>query len=189
VIEAVTLADFDVLRDTRTDICSLPWTQPACCEAMNLHFGIRRAREKIIRLNVEIRRLITFMIDDHVDYYHAVASNLFQNPALAHELSCRWEYRTRIHANVTRRLQLTSKLKGFTGSLFPGSREGLDPNMDSGVPLPPWAQGVLGLTEVTLEYDEEDGEDGEPLPRELDINTDSVIQFMEHISTTIPDCD
>ena len=53
--------------------------------------------------------------------------------------------------------------------------------MNSGVPLPPWAQGVLGLTEITLEYDEEDGEDGELLPQELDINTDSVIQFMEHI--------
>jgi hypothetical protein len=101
VIEAVTLADFDVLRDVHTDICSLPWTQPACCEAMNLHFGICRAREEIIRLNIEIRCLIMFMIDDHVDYYCAIASNLFQNPALTHELSCRWEYHTCIHANIT----------------------------------------------------------------------------------------
>jgi hypothetical protein len=36
--------------------------------------------------------------------------------------------------------------------------------MNSSVPLPPWAQGVLGLTEITLEYDEEDGADGELLP-------------------------
>jgi hypothetical protein len=43
VINAVTLADFDVLRDTRTDIWSLPWTQPARREAMNLHFGMVRA--------------------------------------------------------------------------------------------------------------------------------------------------
>jgi hypothetical protein len=40
------------------------------------------------------------MIDDHVDFYHAVAFNLFSNPALAHELSCQWEYRTHIHTVI-----------------------------------------------------------------------------------------
>jgi hypothetical protein len=47
VINAATLADFDILRDTWTDIRSLPWTQPAHYEAMNLHFGIIRAQEEI----------------------------------------------------------------------------------------------------------------------------------------------
>jgi hypothetical protein len=47
VINAVTLADFDVLRDTWMDIRSLPWTQPARREATNLHFGIIQAREEI----------------------------------------------------------------------------------------------------------------------------------------------
>ena len=187
VINAVTLADFNVLRDTRTDIRSLPWTQPARCEAMNLHFGICRAREEITRLNVEIRRLLTFMIDEHVDFYRAIASNLFRNPSLAHELSCQWEYRTHIHTTIARRLWLTSRLRGFTGTLFPGSQEGRDPNLNCGIPLPPWAPGVLGLVELAIEYDEsemEESEDDSVLPRELDVDTDLVIQLMERISTT-----
>ena len=184
VINAVTLADFDVLHDTRTDIWSLPWTQPAHREAMNLYFGIVHAQEEITQLNIEICRLLTFMIDDHVDFYRAVASNLFRNPSLAHELSCQWEYCTRIYTTIARRLCLTSGLKGFTGTLFPGSREGRDPNFNSGIPLPPWA-GVLGLVEIVVEYDESERDelDDDTIPRELDVDTDLVIQLMEHINT------
>jgi hypothetical protein len=47
VINAATLADFDILHDTWTDIRSLPWTQPAHHEATNLYFGIKRAQEEI----------------------------------------------------------------------------------------------------------------------------------------------
>jgi hypothetical protein len=61
VLKAATVADFDLLRDTRTDIRSLPWTEPSRREAMSYYFGIKRAHEEIIRLNVEITRLLTFM--------------------------------------------------------------------------------------------------------------------------------
>jgi hypothetical protein len=88
VINTVTLADFDMLHDTQTDIQLLPWAQPAHCEASNLYFGIVCAREEIKQLNIEICHLITFMFDDHADYYHAVASNLVRNTSLAHEPSC-----------------------------------------------------------------------------------------------------
>jgi hypothetical protein len=131
------------------------------------------------------------MMDDHVDFYRAVASNLFRNPSLAHELSCQWEYCTRIHMSIAQRLQQTSRLKGFTGTLFPGSRDGRDSSFNCGVPLPPWA-GVLGLVEITVEVDasrrdhmdegpgmdNSDDNDG-IVPRELDIDTDLVIQLME----------
>jgi hypothetical protein len=55
------------------------------------------------------------------------------------------------------------------------------------IPLPPWV-GVLGLIEVAVEYDEsgrdELDDDLDILPRELDVDTDLVIQLMEHINTT-----
>ena len=88
VINAVTLADFDVLHDIWMDIQLLPWTQPAHQKAMNLHFGIVHAWEEITWPNMEIHCLLTFMIDDHVDLYCAITSNLFRNPSLAYELSC-----------------------------------------------------------------------------------------------------
>ncbi|PPQ91229.1 hypothetical protein CVT25_000094 [Psilocybe cyanescens] len=46
-------ADFNLLRDTRKEICDMPWAEPPCCEAMNLYFGIKRAHEEIGHLNIE----------------------------------------------------------------------------------------------------------------------------------------
>ena len=52
VLKAATVADFDLLRDTQTDIRCLPWTEPSRREATSYYFGIKRAREEIVRLNV-----------------------------------------------------------------------------------------------------------------------------------------
>ena len=79
-----TLAEFDLLRNARLDIRRLPWTQPHHREAMNLYFGIKRAKEEIMRLNVEIRRLITFMIDEHVDYQAAADAIQQSDRAIPH---------------------------------------------------------------------------------------------------------
>lgn len=181
VIAAVTLADLDALRDTRTDIRTLPWAQPARREAANLYFGIKRAEEEIVRLNVEIRRLITFMIDEHTDFYRAIGSNIILNPHLAYELSSRYQYRSKLHAVIARRLVLTSKLKGFTGTLLPGTREGREPLKDD-APLPSWATHILGLVETVMEVEEPES-DEETLPRELEVDTDLLIQFVECLST------
>ena len=86
LMDATTLADFDLLQDSRQDICQQPWTRPSRHEAMNLYFGIRHVKEEIVRLNVEIRHLVTFMIDDHHDFHHAISAKIIIDPALAREL-------------------------------------------------------------------------------------------------------
>src|ERR1700690_2808741 len=83
IVESASLAEFDLLRDARQDIRHLPWAQPARREATNLYFKIEGAKAEITRLNVEIRRLLSFMLDDHADYYHAIASQLLINQPLA----------------------------------------------------------------------------------------------------------
>ena len=177
LMETTTLAEFDLLRDSRQDIRQQPWTQPARREAMNLYFGIKRAREEVERLNIKIRRLVTFMIDDHHDFHHAVAANIIVNPTLAHELSWQWEFRNQVHSQISFRLQQTSRLKGFSGTLIPGNREGRDPTSDAGLGLPPWAEGALGLIEV-YENSTEDDE----IPREVVADSDLVLQLMENVS-------
>ncbi|KAH9834663.1 uncharacterized protein C8Q71DRAFT_873190 [Rhodofomes roseus] len=67
VLEMVSLAEFDLLRDARTDIRKEPWADRKNREAMNILFDMKRAEEEIERLNVEIPRLLTFMHDDHID--------------------------------------------------------------------------------------------------------------------------
>ncbi|KAJ7027667.1 hypothetical protein C8F04DRAFT_1266771 [Mycena alexandri] len=195
VIDSASLAEFDWLRETRQDIRQLPWAQPARREAMVLYFGIKRSEEEKVRLNVEIRRLITSMYDEHIDFYRAIAANLIVNPPLvAHALSRLWEARTRINTSIAKRLLQTSRLPGFTGTLFPGAREGRDASLRDGVPPPPWLVAELGLTTVEVEYEEEEEDsdmspaqrreyDASGLAREADFDNNLVIELMETLTT------
>ncbi|KAJ7108828.1 hypothetical protein C8R44DRAFT_884859 [Mycena epipterygia] len=161
VIQTVCLAEFDILRDTRTDIRNLAWTNPSRREARLLYFDIKRAKEEIQRLNIEITRLITFMIDDHVDYWRAIRANIITNPHLAREMSEQWKYRTAINRSIVSASEL---------------------NLNA--PLPPWAIDTLGLTQVVVEYEEDNDAPG--MERELvGIDDDMMIQLMENLEVDI----
>ncbi|KAJ7040517.1 hypothetical protein C8F04DRAFT_1253819 [Mycena alexandri] len=195
VLQTTSIAEFDILRDTRQDIRQQPWTQPARREAMVLYFGIKRAKEEIRRLNVEITRLLTFLVDEHVDYYRAIATNLITNPPLAAELQRRWRRASRISAAICKRIKQTSNLVGFSGTIFPGQREDRDPNLGDGVPPPYWLAQQLGVTTMAVYYEEvPDGEagserhlqaedDSEPVIRVLDVEEDNIAELMDHLST------
>ncbi|KAF7295733.1 hypothetical protein HMN09_01115300 [Mycena chlorophos] len=61
VVEITFLSDFDLLRDHSADIRNCRWARPAYRTLMHRYFKTVRAREEIIRLNVEIRRVLTWM--------------------------------------------------------------------------------------------------------------------------------
>ncbi|KAL0572264.1 hypothetical protein V5O48_009690 [Marasmius crinis-equi] len=145
IIEMVTLADFDLLKDSRVDITQLAWTDETVRRTMQLHFGLLRADEEIIRLNVEIKRLTTFMVDRHASYFHAVRSVEKSDPDLAVLIKREMDYWSEIDGRVAERLELTSRLSGFTGCLIPGHRIGRDPELTDTAPLPRWANSALGL--------------------------------------------
>ncbi|KAJ7199256.1 hypothetical protein GGX14DRAFT_536557 [Mycena pura] len=161
VINKTSLAEFDFLRDTRDDVRLQPWAQPARREAQVLYFGIKRAKEDIRRANMEIRHLITYMVDEHNDYYRAIASNIIVNPALAIVLASRWHHATRISASICIRLAKTSRLTGFSGALFPEYEE---PDLGA---------------EQTSDAESDD----DLVVRELDIDEDRLGDFMTHLST------
>ncbi|KAJ3487859.1 hypothetical protein NLJ89_g11673 [Agrocybe chaxingu] len=168
VVGAATLADFDLLRDTRQDIQALDWAQPANCEGMVMYFGIKRAKEELQRLDVEIRRLLAFLLDNHTDHFHAVADTIGGNPPLAHEIYTRW----------------TSRLKGFTGLLLPRECIGHDPQLNEDVPKPAWYMQLLKITEAVTdlanitEMDDEDGEEDDDGVAEH-AGTDALVEVME----------
>lgn len=64
VVQYASLADFDILRDARQDISERPWASSAGRIVMDQYFKLKRAEEEIQRLNVEIPRLVTYMIDE-----------------------------------------------------------------------------------------------------------------------------
>ncbi|KAJ7506484.1 hypothetical protein B0H11DRAFT_1903850 [Mycena galericulata] len=81
----------------------------------------------------------------------------------------------------------TSRLPGFTGTLFPGHRTGRDPAINTSYPLPPWATGTLGLRQVVVEYEEEN--DAADTSRELEgVDGDMMVQLFENLEiSTIED--
>ncbi|CAK5284899.1 unnamed protein product [Mycena citricolor] len=183
IVQTTTLAEFDVLRNTRVDIRALPWTQPARREAATLYFGIKRSEEEIERLNVEIRRLVSFLLDEHADYQVAITANEGSNPALASELSHRLVEKTRIAESIIERLVKTSRLLGFSGSLLPGDRIGRDPTITQSSPMPSWAHSLLGLQQLAVET--EDNDDDTEVPRELQgLDEDLVVELMDRLQVS-----
>ncbi|KAJ7648125.1 hypothetical protein FB45DRAFT_734236 [Roridomyces roridus] len=66
VLEYAFLADFDLLRHSRHDVNRQYWARPAYHAVMNRWFRLERAWEEIKRLDIEIRRFVTWMRDESV---------------------------------------------------------------------------------------------------------------------------
>ena len=151
VVNAMDIADFNILKDTQQDIQMLEWARPANREGMVMYFQIKQAKEEITQLNVEIRHLLMFLYDDdHVDHFRAIHANKTINPSLSHEILLRWEYCSKIHEEIIKRILQTSKLVGFSGSLFYGQRKGRDFSLNADIPPPSWVT-MLGITQVEVD--------------------------------------
>ncbi|KAJ7703810.1 hypothetical protein B0H14DRAFT_2647720 [Mycena olivaceomarginata] len=110
VVEFTFLPDFDLLRDLEGNAAIRPWATPAARALMDTHFKILRAKEEIQRLNIKIRRLVTY-IRDEWDFLVAKEEEIREtDPDLAFFCPQR-----------LRKLQATYK-EQFTGTLEPGVR-------------------------------------------------------------------
>lgn len=177
IMEMASLAEFDLLRDAREDVRDYPWAQRLNRQAMNLHFNIERAREEIARLNVELPRLFTSLVDRHFDVKVAIASLQDTDPALAYELQLRWEYDDRISARISARLYDTSRLEGFSGVLETGQRIGREPSEVHNIELPVWACRTAPITQTVdlhVASEERHGRDGDTASQEHYAMTRSV---------------
>ncbi|KAJ7609854.1 hypothetical protein FB45DRAFT_761689 [Roridomyces roridus] len=66
VLEYAFLADFDLLRHRHHGVDQQYWARPAYRSLMNKWFRLERAREELKRLDIEIRRFVTWMRDEGV---------------------------------------------------------------------------------------------------------------------------
>ncbi|KAJ7744227.1 hypothetical protein B0H14DRAFT_2637321 [Mycena olivaceomarginata] len=130
VVKYAFLADFDILRDTRPDVQSRPWTRPAYRLAMDRYFKILHAREEIRRLNVEIPRVVTWIHDENrvlrrkeVDLNSTEGKTEEEAEAdrgIAVQVRLYSERRGRFDNTHMRRFWALAKTPGFTGSVRPG---------------------------------------------------------------------
>lgn len=120
VLEYVYIGQFDILRCSRRQITAKPWSRPAEREALISFFRLQRAREEIVRLEVEMRRLTTYMRDFKL-HAERISSTLEEdNRLLAHQFKKRFRLRASVDdAHFTRLVQLKFDY-GLSGTLTPG---------------------------------------------------------------------
>jgi hypothetical protein len=179
VIEYAFLADFDLLRDTRENISERPWATPAARLALDTYFKMCRAEEEITRLNVEIRRFVTYLQDE--DRYLRGCEELLHasNPAVAHQVKLLRNVRARFNAEHVAKLDEFSRLPGFSGTLAPGLSTKTELGESAGpisVVVPPLSTAVAPLdatlvptdTQEDLQEEAEDEENAEEYSRALE---------------------
>jgi hypothetical protein len=172
VVEYTFLADFDILRDTRAEVQSRPWTRPAYRLAMDTYFKIERAKEEITRLNIEIRRLVTWIRDEGRflrDREAALRSSEGKTEEqaeadllLAVQMKLYRRQRSRFddqHMEILRKL---AKMKGFTGNLSPGQ-----------------AVEALGESEEMEEMEVDDDREAEAAQADSDQSEDEGIEVQD----------
>lgn len=114
------ISDFNLLHLSWEDIWDKPWAQPANHEAMARHFQIKAVQDKIVRLDMEIWRLVTSIIDEAKDMATTIQTLVQINQPLTVEIEARWGLWRCINCElVTQILKLTQK-NGFQGSVIPG---------------------------------------------------------------------
>ncbi|KAI0052975.1 hypothetical protein FA95DRAFT_1482424 [Auriscalpium vulgare] len=120
VIEYAFLSDFDLLRDARQDVSKQMWATPVGRVALDQHFTILRAEEEIVRLNVEIPRVVTYIRDEGAYLRQRVIDVRSEDPHLAHQITLFSQERGRFNEHHLRKFAMLTHLVGFTGSISPG---------------------------------------------------------------------
>ncbi|KAG8699988.1 hypothetical protein FRC08_004992 [Ceratobasidium sp. 394] len=116
------VAEFDFLRYSEHGAQNAEWARPAHRQCITAWHKIERAKEEIVRLNTEIRRVCTHIRDKEQFLENHYRLLLTSNPDLAHALCARAELNLRANRHILRDLESLSKLCGFSGDLSCGVR-------------------------------------------------------------------
>lgn len=115
---------FTLLRDTRDDIRNKPWAKPLYREVFRLRHRIARAKEEILRCNVETRRLHTSIFDQDT-LYNSVLKRLKSEVSLMYGPVRDYVIRrTRVNQALLNRVHQIQDLEGFSGDATLGVRVG-----------------------------------------------------------------
>lgn len=121
ILEMGRLEDFDLLRLAREDIREAAWAKPGARPALDLHYQVLRAKEEVVRLNVEITRWVTWMKEErNFLKYHERRLEEVGKPARALQVLKYRMLQGRFYDVHYDRLAKISHLPGFTGSIEPG---------------------------------------------------------------------
>ncbi|KAJ8585391.1 hypothetical protein M405DRAFT_853671 [Rhizopogon salebrosus TDB-379] len=163
------------------DISQRPWATPTGRLSMDTYFKMRRAREEIQRLNIEIKRLATYLHDEGRYLMECEKQLQPLHPALAHQVALHHKVRGRFTAHHYRRLQEISMLDGFTGSITPGEsvEQGAGASASSPTVCIPMQLVPGGASSPTVSIPMQLG-DEEDAPEDLEEEENAEVDGEEH---------
>ncbi|KAI6011801.1 hypothetical protein BKA83DRAFT_4466713 [Pisolithus microcarpus] len=184
LVEYAFLADFNLLRDTRQDVSTRPWASPTARLAINTFFKLCRAEEEVTRLNVEIHRIVTYLIDE--DRYLRACEALYRDthPALAHQISIYHGIRSRFTPSHLRSLEKISRHPGFSGMLTPGVSLSRGRGDSASAPNRVLIESLLSSPLACINDEEDIDEDAE---EDLGVTLEERGEALQHILTITTD--
>lgn len=124
VIDYTFLSEWDLLRDPDANASLRPWATPAARVVLDMYFRMERAQEEVERLNIEIRRFVTYMHDEKQVLDFKVQEVARVDPDLAFFIRRYQWKRGRFDDGHMKKLRRMADTLGpkFTGTLVPGIR-------------------------------------------------------------------
>jgi hypothetical protein len=118
------LGEFELLKESRYEVLQRPWAKPAYREVGAKYYKIIRAREEIVRLDVEIRRLQTWLNDEDQHLLQMTAKLHTSHPIMSQAIAFQYAYQHRVNNVHRARLRAIYCLEGYSGHTMPGRRLG-----------------------------------------------------------------
>ncbi|KAG1851168.1 hypothetical protein F4604DRAFT_1934181 [Suillus subluteus] len=168
------ISEFELLKlaySQHPEILSKPWTVPGNREVATKFFKILRAREEIVRLNVEVCRLRTAISDGDARLRSCISRLRDSDLDLSAEIEEIRRDRLRVDAVHQVRLDCIESLVGFSGKRGRGIHVNLD--MDLDLDLTPIAEAE----EITHIHDEVNGTAEDDDIAANDELNDTMVQF------------
>jgi hypothetical protein len=118
IVDYSFLGEFDVLWYSRNNVNNQPWAQVLHRKATVKYFKLCHACEEVIRLDIKIRCLRTFIHDETILTPNVISMLSTSNPPLATELQQRWYLHNAVnhlHIQHLDAIEKSHKLTGLCG--------------------------------------------------------------------------
>lgn len=116
--------ELTMLRSTRNDIRDKPWVKPVYREMLKLRHRVARAKEEVLRCNVETRRVYSAIYDETAIFSRVTEQLKATDNALLGPLCDFVTRRIGVNSRLLKYIQKIYSLVGFTGDRTRGVRVG-----------------------------------------------------------------
>ena len=140
---------YALLKASNPTLGTREWTQPVFRDMLKSRRRIARAREEILRCNVETRRLHTSIYDDTAHFKNVLQTLRDANSPTYGAVAAFARRRNRVHKVLLKRVYQIQALVGFTGESSRGVH--VDRNGDN-----EWEDVPIPLEEDALRGDEDE---------------------------------